>query len=196
VSAKSTERRRRMLSEKARRRLGIPRLPLEDVLDAVIRHEAEPRSVAYPRWSRRYPEYSDALANFFMKWGLAEFEAALRSPQQPAAVTMKHVLDELRRERVIPSEDDTEPLEPFERRVLIVVNELDGKAHRKNITESLSESTGARFLPTSTAAALDSLEKRGLIWSRLVSRKADPENKRHRCFTVTLAGKRALGSGS
>jgi DNA-binding MarR family transcriptional regulator len=162
----------------------------------VIRHEADPRSVAYPRWRRRYPEYGDALSNFFIKWGLAEFQASLRSPQQPATVILKQVLDELRRERVIPSEDHTEPLEPFERRILAVVNELDGKAHRKNITESLSESAGARVLPTSTAAALDSLEKRGLIWSRLVPRKADPENKRHRCFTITLAGKRALGSGS
>ena len=185
-----------MLSEKARKRLGIPMLPLEDVLDAVIREEAEPGTEAFPRWRRRYPEYGDALANFFTKWEEADFEATRRRPEQLATVTIKQVLDELRRERVIPSEDHADPLEPFERRLLIVVIELDGKAHRKNITESLSESTGARVLPSSTAAALDSLETRGLIWSRLVPRKADPENKRHRCFTITLAGKRALGSGS
>ena len=184
-----------MLSEKARRRLGIPRLPLEDVSDTVIREEAEPRSEAFTRWRRRYPEYDDALADFFTRWEVADLEAAFRRPEQLATVTTKQVLDELRCEGVIPSEDHAEPIEPFERWVLIVVNELDGRAHRKNITESLSEINGARVLPTSTAAALDGLEKRGLIWPRLESRKAYPENKRRRCFTITLAGKRALGRG-
>ncbi|HLH31579.1 MAG TPA: hypothetical protein VKY31_10275 [Terriglobia bacterium] len=185
-----------MLSDEARRRLGIPRLPLEDVLDPIIREEAEPHVEAEPRWRRRYPEYEEVLADFFARWQTADFEAAVRTPHQLATVTIKKVLDGLRRDGIIPPEDQAEALEPFERRVLMIVDEMDGKAHRKQITQSLSEGTGVRVLPTSIAAALNSLENRGLLWSRIPPRRADPENKRRRYFTITLAGKRALRSAN
>jgi hypothetical protein len=181
-----------MLSEKARMRLGIPRLPLEDVLDTVIRTEAEPDRQVHARWQRRYPEYREALDDFFTRWGIADFEVGLYSPHQLAKTTVKRVLDEMRREGRIPSEDHAQPLEPFDRRVLAGVDELEGKGHLESITEKLSERTGARILPNSIAAALASLEKRSLIWSRAARPRAGFKQKGRQFFNVTLAGKRAL----
>jgi hypothetical protein len=41
---------------------------LEDILDALMLEEASPSYEALTRWSDRYPDYTDALAQFFAVW--------------------------------------------------------------------------------------------------------------------------------
>jgi len=45
-------------------------LTYEDILDALMLEEASPNYEALTRWSDRYPQYSDALAQFFAVWAL------------------------------------------------------------------------------------------------------------------------------
>src|SRR2546425_2741549 len=136
-----------MLSEKARMRLGVPKLSLEDVLDAVIRTEAEPGFQGVSRWCRRYPEYKEALTDFFAKWETANVEAEMHHPEELAITTVKRVLAGLRREGGIPPEDDAAPLEPFDRLVLDGVSQLAGKGHCENITKRVTQSAGTCALP-------------------------------------------------
>jgi hypothetical protein len=185
-----------MLSDKARRRLGIPKLPLEDVLEAVIRTEAEPDLSVLSRWCGRYPEYTEALNDFFMRWQAADFAASLNRPEELAITTVRSVLDELRSEGRIPCEEHAESVEPFDRLVLAAVDELAGKGHRDNIAEKLSQTRGVRVLAASIAGVLSNLERRGLVWSREARSKRDPKDKGRRYFTTTLAGKRALRKGN
>lgn len=43
-------------------------LTLEDILDALMLEEREPSYDALVRWTKRYPEHTDALARFFAVW--------------------------------------------------------------------------------------------------------------------------------
>jgi hypothetical protein len=45
-------------------------LTLDDVLDALMIEEPDPTYEALTRWSQRYPEYAEALANFFATWAV------------------------------------------------------------------------------------------------------------------------------
>lgn len=45
-------------------------LPLDDILNSVMREESEPTYLALRRWSARYPEYRDALSEFFATWAV------------------------------------------------------------------------------------------------------------------------------
>lgn len=47
-----------------------PKPGLEDILDAVMLDEVEPSYAALTRWSERYPEHREALAEFFATWAM------------------------------------------------------------------------------------------------------------------------------
>jgi hypothetical protein len=42
----------------------------EDILDAIMLEESEPSYSALARWSERYPEHAEALAEFFATWAV------------------------------------------------------------------------------------------------------------------------------
>lgn len=46
------------------------RITLDDILNSVMREEGEPNYLALQRWSDRYPEFRDALAEFFATWAV------------------------------------------------------------------------------------------------------------------------------
>jgi hypothetical protein len=57
-------------------------VPLEEVLDAIMMTEPDPSYDALVRWSAKYPEHADELADFFATWGV---QAAL-----PETVELDH----------------------------------------------------------------------------------------------------------
>lgn len=72
-----------------------PHLLLEDILDAVMIEESEPSYVALTRWSERYPEHREALAEFFATWAVqAELpqEAGINE-ERLANLAVSHALD-------------------------------------------------------------------------------------------------------
>jgi len=50
---------------------------LQDVLDAVMLAESEPSHDALLRWIKRYPRFSQELANYFVAWSEAEMRKHL-----------------------------------------------------------------------------------------------------------------------
>jgi len=44
--------------------------PLDEVLDAILMEESEPKYDVLVRWSARYPEHREGLADFFATWGV------------------------------------------------------------------------------------------------------------------------------
>src|SRR5260370_26565989 len=125
---------------------------------------------------------------------MASFLAGVYRPNALARTTVQRVVEEMRREGWIP-EDHGESLDTFDRSVLAVVDELAGKGDVGSIVKTISGPAGAPVLPTAASASLASLESRGLVWARVVRRKADPGHKARRYFNITLAGKRALRKG-
>ena len=170
---------------------------LEDVLDAVMLEEPKPSYAALLRWTERYPQYRDALADFFATWALQDARA-----QQPQQVRIDedrlvekgvdYAMEILRRQgRVLPA-GAIESLEPFDQLVLTAIYLLRGEAYSGNITERVSDMSGQEVLLGSTFLALEGLEKRSLISSRPADPETEPENQGRLYFTVTLAGERAL----
>jgi hypothetical protein len=79
---------------------------LEDILDALVLEEASPSFQALTRWSDRYPQYTDALAQFFAVWARQldlEDEPVVRDDDSLArrglsyALDLMHCQDALRR---------------------------------------------------------------------------------------------------
>ena len=72
-----------------------PNVTLEDILDALMTEEPEPTYEALTRWSQRYPEYGEALANFFATWAVqAELPQEISANQERLAnLAVSHALD-------------------------------------------------------------------------------------------------------
>lgn len=83
------------------------KVPIEDILDALLLEEAEPSYEALMRWSARYPQHSEALANFFATWAVqAELPQEINVDQERlAGIAVSHALDILHRraQTVIPT---------------------------------------------------------------------------------------------
>jgi DNA helicase II / ATP-dependent DNA helicase PcrA len=72
-----------------------PAILLEDVLDALMLEEPEPSYEALTRWSERYPEYREALADFFAAWAVqAEMPQEITVDEDRlASLAVSHALD-------------------------------------------------------------------------------------------------------
>lgn len=75
------------------------KVPIEDILDALLLEEAEPSYEALMRWSKRYPEHSEAFANFFATWAVqAELPQEIAVDEERlASIAVSHALDILHR---------------------------------------------------------------------------------------------------
>jgi hypothetical protein len=165
----------------------------EDVLDALKLEESRPSYAALLRWSERYPQYREALAEFFATWAIQA-----EQPQQVALDEerladrgVSHALKILRRQDRVSPAGAIEPVAPFDQLVLTAIYLLRGEGYSVNITDKVGEMSGTSVMLASTFASLDRLESRGLI-SSLVADETEPEGRTRRYFTVTFAGERAL----
>lgn len=172
-------------------------ITFEDILDELMLEEPSPSYEALMKWSERYPQYAEALAEFFATWSL---QAALAEHSKQTPIDEKRLVEKgvnyamelLRRQGRILPVADIPSLDTFDQLVLTAVYLLHGEAYSVNITERVSEMSGTEFLLGSTFLSLDRLEKAGLISSRLADPETEPENKGRQYFTTTLAGERAL----
>jgi hypothetical protein len=75
------------------------KVPIEDILDALMLEESEPTYEALVRWSERYPEHGEALANFFATWAVqAELPQEVTVDEERlASISVSHALDILHR---------------------------------------------------------------------------------------------------
>jgi DNA-binding PadR family transcriptional regulator len=165
----------------------------EDVLDALMLEEPKPSYEALVRWTERYPQYREALTEFFATWSMQAVWADL--PEQVEidedAIVEKgvsHALEIARRQGKVVSRDKLESLSPFELLVLTAVFLLRGEGYAVTITEKLNEMSETRVTFGSAYLSLDQLESRGLLSSRYV----EVDGKSRRYFVVTVTGERAL----
>src|SRR5260370_42621617 len=47
-------------------------MPLEELLDTILREESTPSHEALTKWLKRYPKHRDALTSFFATWAVQE----------------------------------------------------------------------------------------------------------------------------
>lgn len=77
---------------------------LEDILDALMLEEASPSYEALTRWSDRYPQYTDALAQFFAVWARqleCEEEPVVRDDDPLARRAVSYALDLMHRQDAV-----------------------------------------------------------------------------------------------
>jgi DNA-binding PadR family transcriptional regulator len=80
----------------------------------------------------------------------------------------------------------------FEQRILFALIRLGEDAYGVTIRESIEARTGRAVSPGALYTALDRLEKRGLVASRLGEPTPQRGGKRKRLYTLQPAGQRAL----
>ena len=170
---------------------------LGEVLDAVMLEESRPSRLALLRWQKRFPQYSQDLADFFKTWALQDIRE--ESPDQVvvdedklAAKGVSEGLEMMRRQgRIVPIRQN-ESLKPLDQLVLTAVQLLRFASHEVEITVTVSQLAGRRILLGSTSLALERLERKGLVSARTFAEDGETENEATQYFTITLAGERAL----
>jgi DNA-binding PadR family transcriptional regulator len=80
----------------------------------------------------------------------------------------------------------------FEQRILFALIRLGQDAYGVTIREAIESRTGRPVSPGALYTALDRLEKRGLVASRLGDPTPQRGGKRKRLYTLQPAGQRAL----
>ena len=84
------------------------------------------------------------------------------------------------------------PLGDFEQRILFALIRLGSDAYGVTIREEIETRTGRAVSAGALYTALDRLEKRGLVVSRLGEPTPQRGGKRKRLYTLQPAGERAL----
>jgi PadR family transcriptional regulator, regulatory protein PadR len=85
-----------------------------------------------------------------------------------------------------------QPLGDFEQRILFALIRLGEDAYGVTIREAIEDRTSRPVSPGALYTALDRLEKRGLVASRLGEPTPQRGGKRKRLYTLQPAGQRAL----
>ena len=80
----------------------------------------------------------------------------------------------------------------FEQRILFTLIRLGSAIHGVAIRNHLEERTGRSVSPGALYTALDRLEKRGFVTSRLGEPTPERGGKRKRLYTLQPAGERAV----
>ena len=168
------------------------RLTFEDVLDELMLREPKPTYEALLRWQERYPQYREALTEFFATWGIqaARAEASEQTvidEERIAQEGVAHVMETLRKQGRLISKDSIPSLAPFDQLVLAAIYLLQGQGYPAKIATKVSEMSGSEALLGSVFASIKRLEAQSLVVVR-----REVENNTRRYFTVTMAGERAL----
>ena len=167
----------------------------EDVLDMLMLEESEPTDEALARWSERYPEYREDLADFFATWASTENRTEPEPDTDEEWIVQQsasHAMEILRRQGRLAPKRPIPTLSAHDQFVLTAIYLLGGKGYPVTITMKVSEMMGKQALLGSVYVSLDRLQTQGLALSRLADPKTEPENQTRRYFTVTMAGEREL----
>jgi hypothetical protein len=112
---------------------------LEDILDVLMLEEASPSYEALTRWSDRYPNYTDALAQFFAVWArqLAyEDEPAIEDDGSLTRRAVSYALDLMHRQ-------DAQRKKPGSKGGLSLIK----SAHAAGLSlEEVARARGSRYL--------------------------------------------------
>lgn len=82
----------------------------------------------------------------------------------------------------------------FEQLVLLAVIRLDGNAYGVTIRDTIDEYTGRDVIVGQVYTALDRLESKGLIRSRVSAPDPVPGGRARKLFKITQTGRRALAA--
>jgi DNA-binding PadR family transcriptional regulator len=82
----------------------------------------------------------------------------------------------------------------FEQLVLLAVIRLEGNAYGVTVRDAIDEFTGRDVIVGQVYVALERLEDKGLLRSRVAKPQPTPGGRARRLFTITPAGRRALDS--
>ena len=166
----------------------------EDVLDALMLEEPTPSYATLLRWSERYPQYREALAQFFATWAIQADQPQRVALDEDRLVEkgVSHALEILRRQGRVEPKAAIEWLPPFDQLVLTATHLLRDKGDCVNIARKVSEISGTNVRCGSTSLSLGRLEAWRLVSSRISDPKTEPDGTTRRYFMVTIAGERAL----
>ncbi len=167
----------------------------DDVLNMLLLEESAPTDEALARWSERYPQYREDLADFFATWAMQDN----RTEPEPdtdedwiVEQSVNHAMEILRRQGRLAPAEAIVSLDPYDQLVLTAVYLLGGRGYPAIITEKVGEMSEKRALLGSVFVSLNRLEDKGLVLSRPADPETEPETTARRYFTVTMAGARAL----
>jgi DNA-binding MarR family transcriptional regulator len=167
-------------------------LSFDDILNDLMLEEDKPSHEALVRWQERYPQFRQALADFFETWADQEARSHVPMPdideERVVQRGVEYAMEILRKQGRILPDGPPPALEPYDQLVLAAIYMLHGQANPASITERIGEISGKRGLLGSVIVSLDRLEKNHLI----LSREVEEEDEVRRYFTVTLRGEKAL----
>ena len=90
----------------------------------------------------------------------------------------------------------TERLREFDQLVLRAVHLLRGEGYSVSIAHKVNEFLSKRVMLASIHVALDSLERRGLVFSSVVHLAGESASKERRCYQLTANGELALAQAT
>jgi len=168
----------------------------DDVLTMLMLEEHAPTGEALARWSERYPQYREGLAEFFEIWAKQENSTEPEPDIDEEGIveqSVKHAMGILERQGRLAPVQPVPSLSDFNQLVLTAVYLLGGSGYPVSIALKVGEMEGKKPLLASVFAALESLERKALILPRPADPAAEPEHAGIRdYYVVTMAGSRAL----
>ena len=198
-----------------------PLLDFKDVQHEMMLEDPPPSYEAMVQWCGRFPQYREQIAERFVEDAVCNIDAG--EPQElikydEDEIVMAQNLDSIgqrdyafevlrRRALEIPPRPVTS-LDPFDRQVLEAAYELRSEACSGNIAARLNKTINIGVLPSAVLAALERLEKLGMVFQLSYGpgayrdrsderywRLAEPGERDHTyqtCFRISIGGKRAL----
>ncbi len=141
-------------------------ISFDDIVNEVMLHEQKPTKEGLSRWTKRFPEHSEELADFFGTWAV---QAALppvppRSKEKLVKRGVEYAVAIVRQQDRFSSPPRLESLPEFDQMVLTAVFLLHGEGYAVNIAERVSDMAGKRVLLGSVFISLDRLQRLGLVW--------------------------------
>ena len=168
----------------------------DDVLTMLMLEEHAPTGEALARWSGRYPQYREDLAEFFEIWAKQENSTEPEPDTDEDWIveqSVKHAMAILERQGRLAPVQPVPSLSDFNQLVLTAVYLLGGRGYPVSIALKVGEMQGKKPLLATVLASLESLELKALIVPRPADPAAEPEHAGIRdYYVVTMAGSRAL----
>ncbi|HEY2383226.1 MAG TPA: hypothetical protein VGK48_18785 [Terriglobia bacterium] len=174
-----------------------------DVLAALKTEESEPTYSALARWQERYPEFHNDLEDYFANWATSIFNAlepvdldAEPGPNERWLTDfgVAYAMQIMRRQEAGIPDNRIESLTDFERLVLTAM-----KAQRTprwqyldRITDTVREMSNHHYLRSAVLEALQSLEKRYVIFSWSPSPDRHPDESGRTYLFLSSIGAASL----
>src|SRR5579872_2735331 len=117
------------------------KVDFQDLIQEVVL-EGDSSYAALQRWSKRFPDYRDRLADFFATWSIQKVRSEMPDPVQidTEAIAQKgvaHAMEILRREKRIVEPVALQSLSPTERLVLTAIHWLHGEGYNVKIMDTV-----------------------------------------------------------